>query len=89
MLSVILPASTHGQVETLFVREGASCWGAYDENALTVTMHSERNGDSEDLLDVACVNTVIHGGEVIFLPADLMPDEADIAASFYYELEIV
>ncbi len=89
VLETILPAALHGQVETLFVREDAVCFGSFDEENLEISLHDGQQEESEDLIDFACVHTYINGGDVFFLEGEAMPEEAEIAASFYYQLESV
>ena len=87
LLEMILPAANHGQVETLFVAEDAACWGSFDEEAQALQISEGPSSEGDDLVDLACVRTAENGGQVIFLPREKMPDELDLAASFFYEVE--
>lgn len=89
LLEVILPAAMHGQVETLFVAEDAACWGHFDVATLETKIDDLPTLDSEDLVDLACVRTAVNSGDVLFLPREQMPDELDLAATFFYEIERV
>ena len=55
--------------------------GCRDDADGTVTLHEGRQPDSLDLLDVAAVDCLIHGGDVHSMTLDEMPgDDAKAAA---------
>jgi len=79
-LDAILHAAAEGRVERVFVDESARRMGVFD-----VAKHGGRaNWGEEDLLNLAAVETISHGGGAFALPNSRMPDEAAIAAVFRY-----
>ena len=69
-LRQIVIAACDGQVHTLLVPSGARMWGAYDPVTHTVTIHDKPQNGEEDLLDLATLHTLMHGGEVYVVPAN-------------------
>jgi len=78
----IIPAAHHGRVETLLLAEEAERFGSYDAESSRVTLHPAEG--AEDLLDLAALFTLEHGGAVIGLPAVAMPRGADAVAVLRY-----
>jgi hypothetical protein len=83
-LEQILPAAFHGRVDTLFVPLKTQCWGKFDLETNRVELHSDPREDSDDLLDLASVQTLANGGQVYAFESNDMPVEADLAAIFRY-----
>ncbi|HEX9943452.1 MAG TPA: hypothetical protein VGG03_15665 [Thermoanaerobaculia bacterium] len=83
----ILPAAHDGRVDTLFVARGVRLWGSYDvqkrEARIQGEQAAQRNG-SEDLLDLAAVQTFLNGGQVYAVPQAEVPDGQAMAAIFRY-----
>jgi release factor family 3 len=83
----ILPAAHDGRIDTLFVARGIRLWGAYDlrkrEIHLEEDQTTQRN-HSEDLLDLAAVQTFLNGGTVYAVPQQEIPDGQAMAAIFRY-----
>lgn len=83
----IVPAAYHGRIGSLFVQVGVQRWGAYEPNNGRVELHDDPSPDAADLLDLAAVQTLLHGGEVYAVEAEEMPDGRDtgpVAAIFRY-----
>lgn len=76
----IVRAACEGRVQTLFVAVHSQLWGRYDPQSNRVEEHSSREGDDEDLLDVAAVYTLIHDGTVFASGAEAVPDPMPVAA---------
>ena len=83
----ILPAAHDGRVDTLFVARGVRLWGSYDlqkrEAHIEEDQTLQRN-HSEDLLDLAAVQTFLNGGTVYAVPQQEIPDGQAMAAIFRY-----
>jgi hypothetical protein len=79
-LRQIAPAARHARVEVLFVALDAQRWGHYDPQRNQVTLHDRARNDSEDLLNLAAVETLVHGGTVYALSSNQLP-EPDFAAA--------
>jgi hypothetical protein len=79
-LDTILAAASDGRVDKLCLDESAQRNGRLPE-----ANHGARgNGEQEDLLNVAAVETILHGGAAFGLPANKMPEGAAVAAVFRY-----
>lgn len=77
-------AAHHGKVEVLFVALGDQVWGNYDPNSNTVQVHDSKEPESEDLLDLAAIQTLLNGGMVYALDHNKIPGNSTIAAIFRY-----
>ena len=83
----ILPAAHDGRVDTLFTARGVRIWGSYDAASREVKpqgdQSAQRNG-SQDLLDLAAVQTYLHGGRVFAVDQQEVPGGYAAAAIFRY-----
>jgi hypothetical protein len=75
----VVPAAAFGQVETLFVNLEERRPGRFDRSEKTVYVANEESLETEDLMNLAAVETICHGGTAYALPRDKMPEE-DAAA---------
>jgi hypothetical protein len=92
----VVPAAHDGRVEALFAARGMRLWGRYDPGAREVVIdghHAPLHGGAErprpqrgsqDLADLAAVQTFLHKGTVYVLDADRMPGRQALAAVFRY-----
>ncbi len=80
-LKAILPAARDGRVDTLFADMMAMVWGQFDADQATVTIHDARQTGDTELVDLACRTTLLHGGEPYVLPAEQMPEGAQLCAA--------
>lgn len=80
----IVPASFNSRIDTLFVPAGAHVWGRYKPGDSEVAIHEERGPDDEDLLDLAVVQSLLHGGTVYSVSREDIPSGAPAAAVFRY-----
>ena len=80
----IVPAAYHGRVGILFVALGLQQWGAYDPETNRVQLHQEVEPGDQDLIDLAAVQVLLHGGSVYAVEVEQMPVEASLAAVFRY-----
>jgi len=80
----ILIASYEGRIEILFVTEGVNHWGSFSIERQELTLSDEHETGTEDVLDLAVVQTILHGGIVNVMKLEDMGDHAPIAAVFRY-----
>ncbi|MBN1217786.1 MAG: hypothetical protein JXM69_02565 [Anaerolineae bacterium] len=81
----IVPAAHYAQVDTLFVVSGQQRWGSFDPEENRIVLNNEPEPQDEDLLDLAVVQTLLHGGTVYALEPEQMPDSSLLAAIFRFE----
>jgi len=78
------PAAYNGQVEILFLAEGAEQWGSFDPQINEVRLHQETELGDEDLYDFTAIQTILNGGTVYMVEAAKVPDGEPIAALLRY-----
>lgn len=83
-LEAILAAAHGGRVGALFVAVGVQVWGAYDPAETSLDVHDGREPGDQDLLDLAAVQTLVHGGDVFAVKRDEVPGGRPSAAVFRY-----
>jgi hypothetical protein len=83
-LREILPAAYQGRVYHLFVAAGGETWGRFDPEQNAVTVHESAERGDQELLNLAVIQTILHGGTVYALDPCEMPDGVLIAALFRY-----
>jgi hypothetical protein len=83
-LGEIVPAAVHGRVGILFVASGRRQWGIFHGESGAVERHETMETSSEDLLEIAAIQTFLNGGTVFILPPEKMPDTGDLASLFRY-----
>jgi hypothetical protein len=66
------------------VASGRQQWGTYNGESGTVQRHEQAGATSEDLLEMAAIQTFLNGGTVFTLSPGNMPDKSDLAAVFRY-----
>ncbi len=77
----IVPAAWDGRIAQLFLHETAEYRGVFRVETHQIKKH-DTNGDEEDLLNAAAVQTLAHGGNVFVLPGEEMPNGVAAAALF-------
>jgi hypothetical protein len=85
LVDVIRAAAT-GQVDVLFVANGAEQWGVVDEQVGAVSLVPSPGENAEELLNYAEVQTLTHGGAVFSLPRDCFPVDTAATAILRYPL---
>jgi hypothetical protein len=80
----ILPAAFHGRVYYLYVTLGAALRGGYDSEQDTVDVHEKARPGDENLVNLAVVHTILHGGSVYALTEAEMPEGTLVASVFRY-----
>jgi hypothetical protein len=83
-IETIVPAAHFGRVDTLFITVDMQQWGTFDPETQRVQLTEEDDGTAADLLNVAAVQTVLHGGTVYAIAADQMPTHRALSAVFRY-----
>jgi hypothetical protein len=76
--------AAQGRVHTLFLANQAEVWGAFDIRTENIEVHSERLDGSEDLLNVAALQAISHGGKAIGVPQNEMPEGRMTVAKYRY-----
>jgi hypothetical protein len=83
-LEHIIRAAREGRVDTLFVANDQQLWGAVDSKTGDVQRREQGQPGSDDLLDYAAIETLLHRGTVYALKREQMPDHQPIAAILRY-----
>ncbi len=83
-IAEIVPAAAQGRVERLVVALGVQIWGRFLSDRGSVVLHGGPAAGSEDLLDLAAIQTLLNGGMVYTVEPDALPDNAAITALFRY-----
>ena len=79
-LRSILPAAHHGRVEVLFLASGERQWGNYHPGTGSIELHETQKTDSEELLDLSAVYTLLNDGLVYNLKPGETPALTPAAA---------
>ncbi len=82
-LETVLTAAWAGRVRRLQVARDAVCWGVFHRRRGILVEHSRRLGDSENLLELAARQTLLHGGEVRVVDREQMPARVVVMAGFH------
>lgn len=82
-LQRIVPAAYRGQVNLLLVPVGLQRWGTFNTESGEIQIHPRQQNGEEDLVDLAAVHTLMHGGEVFMIEEDTPC--SSLAAIFRYE----
>lgn len=83
-IRAVLPAAFQGRVGSLLVRKGWRQWGRFDAAGQQILLDDAPGPENEDLVNLACVQTLLGGGKVYTLEALELPERADIAALCRY-----
>jgi hypothetical protein len=82
-LEAIVRAAQEGRIEVLFVTRDSERWGTFDGAAGRVTVHDREEPGDEDLLNLAAVYTILHGGDVYVVGSGEVPGHSSQAALFW------
>jgi len=83
-LRTVLEAASCGRVQALLVPVGVQLWGSYRPAEQELVIRDEPAPETEDLLTLAAVQTLVHAGEVYAIQPDRVPDGGPLAATFRY-----
>lgn len=76
----VLLCAQLGMVEHLFIRKGYVEWGSFDPASRKVSTDPVPRAQSENLVNMAIMGTVVHKGRVHAVPGEEMPPNVGIAA---------
>jgi hypothetical protein len=85
-LGPVVAAAHRGEVETLFVAPGRRRWGRFDPAGGQVDEHEPPEPGDEELLNLAAVHTLRHGGTVYAVGPEQVPGGGPLAAVFWLPL---
>jgi hypothetical protein len=80
----VLPAAHDGRVESVFAASGVRRWGLYDQGSRETRLTGGYAKQAEDLVDLAAVQTFLHGGAVHVVEPGQLPGGDAVAAVFRY-----
>lgn len=83
-LSEVVPAAIQGRIDTLFIRDEYTAWGACDAESGHIHHSAAPGRDDEELLNLAAIHVLRDGGVVYEYPAERMPNSSGVAATFRY-----
>ncbi|HSL81730.1 MAG TPA: hypothetical protein VLF66_03085, partial [Thermoanaerobaculia bacterium] len=83
-LDDVVTAAHDGRVDTLFVALGTRRWGSFDETSRKVEASDHNGPGTEDLLDLAAIQTLLKGGTVYAVPPERVPEGREVAAVYRY-----
>lgn len=83
-ISEVVASAAQGRVDLLLVADEAEMWGTFNPETADVECHAERAPGLDDLLNIAAVETIAHGGTAASMPQNEMPDLKVIAARYRY-----
>jgi hypothetical protein len=83
-LTTIVRAARFGRIDTLFVADNAVVWGFFDEPADRIEFTAPDLLDSQDLTDLAALQTLLAGGTVHLLREAEMPGAGPLLALLRY-----
>jgi hypothetical protein len=78
--ATVVSAARSGRVDSLLAAAGARLWGRHDAERDRTRIEGGSSPDNEELLDLACLHTLLNGGHVHVLPAGEMPLGGPLAA---------
>lgn len=79
----ILPRAYKGEVETLFVAEGQTRWGAFNPKNGNVELHKKQQKGSEDLVNLATVYAFLIGANIFLVSQEELPNPSTPVNAIY------
>ncbi|MFC1546522.1 hypothetical protein ACFL4O_02255 [bacterium] len=83
-LREVVIAAFQGRIKFLFLPLGVHDWGRFNADTNQVRLDRDQTSDSEDLLNFAAVQTLLHKGNVYTISPKHMPKSRHLAAIFRY-----
>lgn len=83
-IRAIVPASHEGRIDTLFVARGIRRWGTPSIDGKEIVLADGPEAGMEDLLDLAAVQILVHGGTVHILDPTALGEQGPVAAVSRY-----
>jgi hypothetical protein len=83
-LADVLAAAHQGRIASLFIPLGVRRWGRFRSDDFTVDEHAEEQPGDEELLDLAAVQTLVHGGALYGVAPEEIPGKQLLAAVYRF-----
>lgn len=83
-LKEVVSGAVFGRVDTLFVPSGVHWWGRFEQSENRLDLHDEHQPGDEDMLDLAALHTLTHGGIIYTVEPEQVPSDGPAAAIFRY-----
>jgi len=83
-LRTIIPAAYDGRVDTLWLATGQRQWGSFNPVSGELALYEDAGPRDTELLDLAAIQAIRHGGTVYATAQQHMPDPAPLAAILRY-----
>ena len=83
-LAPVLRAASSGRIDTLAVAGDKYQWGTFDATTGRMFLPKNRTRQDQELLNLAAITTIEHGGHVVVVPAAELPEQSLVAAAFRY-----
>jgi hypothetical protein len=83
-LADILSAAGQGRIASLFIPLGVRRWGRFQFDRLSLEEHEDEQPGDEELLDLAAVLTLTHGGAVYGVAPEEIPGRQLLAAVYRF-----
>ncbi|MDQ6676760.1 MAG: hypothetical protein M3Z09_05640 [Acidobacteriota bacterium] len=80
----IVKAAHDGRVSRLYLQSSAEYLGNFDEARSKVSHHAGSGEERHNLIDDAAIQTILHGGQVMLLTGQHMPNGVPVCAVFRY-----
>jgi hypothetical protein len=85
-LAEVLRAAYEGRIETLLVAHDVLQWGRFDPSSGETELSLEQCPGTEELVNRATVETLLHAGEVRPMDLASLPGQVPVAAIYRYSL---
>jgi len=80
----IVTKAYQGVVQFLLLDLDHQIWGTFDPETGDVTTHEDEESGDEDLVDIAAIYTLMHGGKTYALEGEEMPEGICLGAVYRY-----
>ena len=73
-----------GKLMNYFILADNKIWGNYNEKRNKIELRDKPDSDTDELLNIAAINTLVNGGDVYILDGENNKFEKPIVARFRY-----
>ncbi len=80
----VLTAAHQGRIATLFLASGVRRYGRFDFDSLSLEEHAEQQPGDDELIDLAAMQTLLHGGILYGTDQKDMPGQQVLAAVYRF-----
>lgn len=77
-------AAFEGRIDALVIPRESEVWGEFNEETEEVSREAASPARKRELLDLAAMQTILHGGELFVLSKETMPPDSEVAALLRY-----